>query len=212
MARRLRFTSRRRRTGRLSFRIAGFVAAAFLVVWLIGFMRFIASLPSGPPTPMPKADAIVALTGGAERLNAAMSLLNTKTADRLLITGVNVQTPREDVKDRIDDSAGRFDCCVDLDRAALNTVGNAVETRRWVYSHGYRSLIVVTAQYHMPRALRELQFAMPKIELVGYPVFPVSVAKSWYRPATLQLLISEYIKTQASIVRIWLTDMLSPKS
>ena len=49
-----------------------------------------------------------------------------------------------------------FSCCVDLDHSAINTIGNAVETRRWVMARGFQSLIVVTSNFHMPRALAEL--------------------------------------------------------
>ena len=184
---------------------------AVLFVWLVGFVRFASALPSVPPVPPPEADAIVALTGGADRLAVAMSLLNSGHAKRLLITGVNSATTREDLKRRIDDSANRFDCCVDLDRAALNTAGNAIETKRWVRSHGYRSLIVVTAQYHMPRALRELHYVMPDVELSGYPVFPSKV-RAWWNPSTLQLLVGEYTKSMMSRSRIALVELLKPKA
>ena len=55
-----------------------------------------------------------------------------------------------------------FNCCVDLGYEALDTVGNADETRTWARSNGYTRLIVVTSRYHMPRSLAELALAMPR--------------------------------------------------
>ena len=206
-----RLFSSKRQTRSSPWRLWLLPVVALALVWLIGFIRFAAALPSVPPVPPPRADAIVALTGGADRLAVAMSLLNAGQAQRLLITGVNPQTTREDLKRRVDDSANRFDCCVDLDRAALNTAGNAAEAKRWVRSHGYRSLIVVTAQYHMPRALRELQYVLPDVELSGYPVFP-STVRSWWDIGTLQLLVGEYTKSMMSRTRLALVDLLKPKA
>lgn len=206
--RRLFSTRRHSRSPRI--RLWGVIGVAFAIAVLVSFVSFVAGLPKGPPDPLPEADAIVALTGGAERLDVAMALLNEGRAKRLLITGVHAQTTREDLRRRIDDSANRFECCVDLDRAALNTVGNAIETKRWVRSHGYRSLIVVTAQYHMPRALRELRYVMPDVTLSGYPVFPVRVGGWWRNLGTLQLLVGEYAKTQMASLRMAVTDLLKP--
>ena len=61
-------------------------------------------------------------------------------------------------------------CCVDLDYSAQNTLGNAVETRRWAMDRGLHSLIVVTSSYHMPRAMAELANQLPDVALIPYPV------------------------------------------
>ncbi len=65
---------------------------------------------------------------------------------------------------------GLVSCCVDLDHSAINTTGNAIETRRWVKDRGFSSLIVVTSAYHMPRTMAELAKQMPDIALVPFPV------------------------------------------
>ncbi len=206
------FSSRRQTRTTGPWRLWATGLGLAVVLWLIGLVAFVNALPGGPPDPLPKADGIVALTGGAERLVVAMSLLTDGKADRLLITGVNPATTREDLKRLVSDPALRFDCCVDLDRAAQNTIGNALETKRWAASHGYRSLIIVTGQYHMPRSLRELAFVMPDVTLSGYPVFPSTVRLgAWWRDAdTFELLVAEYTKYLMSSVRIRLTKLLTP--
>ena len=120
-----------------------------------------------------KVGGIVVLTGGEQRLGAAMGLLDKGYGKRLLVTGVNRKIARDRLKSFMGKSApGLFDCCVDLGREAQDTIGNAQETASWVVSHSYKSIIVVTASYHMPRALTELHYAIPNCEFIPYPVFP----------------------------------------
>ena len=177
--------------------------ALLVVLWAGGFIAFVHSLPEPPAKPVPKADAIVALTGGKDRLDAAMALLSAHKGRRLLISGVHQTTPREDLKRLLQDPNGQFDCCVDMGRVARNTVGNAEETARWARDNGFRSLIVVTAQYHMPRSLLELGFALPECKLTPYPVIPSDLAATpWWQPDIARLLAAEYTKYLASGLRI----------
>jgi uncharacterized SAM-binding protein YcdF (DUF218 family) len=89
-----------------------------------------------------------------------------------------------------------FSCCVDLDHSATNTIGNAVETRRWVEERRFKSVIVVTANYHMPRAMAELEHELPGVALVPYAVVSdrVRIENWWDNPSTARLLILEYLK------------------
>ena len=186
------------------------VIAAF--VWTVGFLQYVYTLPDSPPDPLPNADGIVALTGGGERVVAAMALLNGNKASRLLISGVHPDTTREDLKKRIADPGNKFDCCVDLDRAARNTAGNAIETARWVRKNGYRRVILVTAQYHMPRSLIELKRELPDVTLFAYPVYPDQMhARDWWRDlGTARLLGGEYVKYLVARLRIAIAERLGP--
>jgi uncharacterized SAM-binding protein YcdF (DUF218 family) len=183
-------------------------------VWLLGFLTFIYRLPEYPPDPLPHANGIVALTGGEERIVAAMSLLSAHKAERLLISGVHPDVTLLDLKKRIADPGDLFACCVDLDRAARNTAGNAIETARWVRKMGYRSIILVTAQYHMPRSLIELKRELPDVTLIPYPVFPDKVhARDWWRdPGTARFLAAEYMKYLVAELRIGLAERLMGQS
>src|SRR4051812_16226604 len=143
-------------------------AAALLLVYGLGFSYFVSNLPV-PYDGAAKADAIVALTGQGGRLAPAVSLLEHGNGKRLLITGVNRLTSKRDLKTVLH-GGDAFDCCADLGFAALDTRGNAQETARWVRAHRYQSLIVVTADYHMPRSLVEFGAQMPGVRLVPYPV------------------------------------------
>ena len=150
------------------------------------------------------ADGVVALTGGSDRVIDAVELLAQGRARRLLITGVNQQTSRHEMARLMPNFQRLFDCCIDLGRAALNTAGNADETRRWVEQNAIgSSLIVVTSNYHMPRALVELRSALPRLELIPYPVVSDRLRNSdWRSDAQVaRLLAIEYVKFIAALVR-----------
>jgi uncharacterized SAM-binding protein YcdF (DUF218 family) len=178
--------------------------AAGLVGLATGFIFFVNIIDNEEPKALPPADGVVALTGGSERVNEAVELLAKGRARRLLITGVNQQTSRHEMARLMPNFHQLFDCCIDLGRAALNTAGNADETRRWVEANAIRSsLIVVTSNYHMPRALVELRSALPQLELIPYPVVSDRLRNSDWRSDThvARLLAIEYVKFLAALAR-----------
>lgn len=193
----------------------GFIRLVFdgvillLVMLIIGFIVFANGLARESKDPPRATDGITVLTGGVSRIDEAMKLLAEKRAKRMLITGVNRETTLEQLKTLTPEGSRFFDCCVDIDKQALNTIDNATETARWVAENGYRSVIVVTSNYHMPRALAELERAMPGIALVPYPVVDnnVEVARWWEFPGTTKLLLSEYLKYLPALGRLWVTDL-----
>ena len=176
------------------------LGVGLLVAYTLGFVLFAVTLPRAPDT-LPRADGIVALTGGDARLDAADKLLEKDAAKRLLISGVNPGTTKADLK-KIAHGGRRFDCCADLGFRATSTHGNADEASGWVRHHGYNSIIVVTANYHMRRSLNEFAADMPGVRLVAYPVDPQGLDLDgwWHDPHALHLLNSEYAKYLASLV------------
>lgn len=179
---------------------------------IAGFAVFVRHIPGREPAALPAADGVVALTGGSERVLDAVELLAQCRARRLLITGVNQQTSRQEIARLMPNFQQLFACCIDLGRAALNTAGNADETRRWVEANAIRSsLIVVTSNYHMPRALVELRNALPQLQLIPYPVVSDRLRNSDWRSDALvaRLLATEYVKYLAAVVR---TRILSSAS
>jgi uncharacterized SAM-binding protein YcdF (DUF218 family) len=178
-------------------------ALVILVALVAGFAVFAEHTTRRvPPDPLPRADGVVALTGaGGARLATAMALLEQGAASRLLITGVNPTTTDEDVRRIANGSQEKFDCCVDLDRAARTTVGNAREAAAWARERGYRSLILVTSDFHMPRSLLELERAegMSEVEIMPYPVRADS-GRPWWRDLTAsRRLATEYVKFLAAL-------------
>jgi uncharacterized SAM-binding protein YcdF (DUF218 family) len=177
-----------------------FAAGATLLAGVIGlaggFLWFVWRVPTDEVVLRDKADGIVVLTGGASRIADAIELLAAGHGRRLLISGVHRATSASVIARLVPDYGGLLSCCVDLDHSAINTVGNAQETRRWVKAQGFHSLIVVTSSYHMPRTMAELKRQLPEVTLVPFPVVTEKMRAEpwWASPPTARLLLSEYLK------------------
>jgi uncharacterized SAM-binding protein YcdF (DUF218 family) len=190
-------------------RIAGsgvVIVATLALLWGAGFAWFLrAALTEAPPPPL--ADGIVAFTGGAERVETALRLLADGRARLLLVSGVGgaaefAELARRAGVDR--NLAGR----VTLGRAAASTRGNAAETADWARDHAIHSLIVVTAGYHMPRALAELARALPKVTLHPAPVLPPALRDGGV--PLVRLLAGEYTKFLAAELGLTALDPRGP--
>jgi uncharacterized SAM-binding protein YcdF (DUF218 family) len=184
------------------------VLAIALVAAGIGFVGFLSQLRGAEAKPARKADGIVVLTGGSSRVSDAMELLADGYGKRLLISGVHPTNAASNISRSLTDNQSLLSCCVDLDRSAVNTRSNAAETRRWAHERGFKSLIVVTSNYHMPRAIVELSHAMPDIALIPFAVVGDKWRDEpwWTNGATVRLLLSEYVKYVAAEVRVRLAD------
>lgn len=149
-----------------------FAAIGILALaWAVGLLVFIRELPAPASGAGAKADGVVVYTGiGGARVATGMSLMQSGAGARLLISGVNPNTTREEVAKQWEGDLDGFDCCVDLGLEAQSTAGNAHEVRDWANSHGFRSLILVTSDYHMPRALLETRTQLPEAEIIAHPV------------------------------------------
>jgi uncharacterized SAM-binding protein YcdF (DUF218 family) len=183
--------------------IVGAIAVSFMA-GLVGFVAFLSQLRNGDITPSTKAEGIVVLTGGSSRVADALDLLANGFGKRLLISGVHPTNGIGNIQRSLPDNDQRLlACCVDLDRSATDTRSNAVETRRWVRKQGFHSLIVVTSNYHMPRALVELSHELPDVELIPFSVIGERWRDEawWTSGTTLRLLLSEYVKFIAAEAR-----------
>jgi uncharacterized SAM-binding protein YcdF (DUF218 family) len=183
--------------------------AIVFVTAAVGFVGFLSQLHGIEAKPARRAEGIVVLTGGSSRVSDAMELLADGYGQRLLISGVHPTNDASDISRSLSDNQSLLTCCVDLDRSAVNTRSNATETRRWVRERGFKSLIVVTSNYHMPRAIVEMSHAMPDIALIPFAVVGDKWRDEpwWTSGATLRLLLSEYVKYVAAGVRVRLADV-----
>jgi uncharacterized SAM-binding protein YcdF (DUF218 family) len=181
-----------------------------VVLTVIGFFIFTGSIERSKLEPR-TADGIAVLTGGVARIDEAMKLLTQQKAKRLLITGVFRTTSTEELKQLASQGDQLFSCCVDIDKEARNTIDNATETSQWVARNHYTSVIVVTSNYHMPRALAELGRVMPGVTLIPYSVVDnnVHLDRWWTFPGTTRLLISEYLKYLPALGRLGATQLVS---
>jgi len=161
-----------------------------------GFLVFADQVSTAVPPATPRADAIVALTGGPRRITDAVNLLASGSAGKLLISGVNQQTTVDHLQRVVPDRAAYFQCCIDIGYTARNTKGNATESRDWARSNGFRSLIVVTSAYHIPRSMAELERVMPDVDLIAYPVQNPDISlDDWTGDfGIFRMLLTEYVK------------------
>jgi uncharacterized SAM-binding protein YcdF (DUF218 family) len=180
----------------------GIVAATLVVGG--GFVWFVWHVPAEEVSLKQNADGIVVLTGGASRIADAIELLAAGHGKRLLISGVHRATSSAEIARLIPHYQRLVTCCVDLDHSAINTVGNAVETRRWVKDQHFTSLIVVTSAYHMPRTMAELAKQLPDIALVPFPVVTDKLRNEpwWSSAPTARLILSEYAKFVVAQLRM----------
>jgi uncharacterized SAM-binding protein YcdF (DUF218 family) len=178
-----------------------FLTVIFLALlgYGLGFVLFVSNLPTTPAT-MPKVDGIVALTGGDERLDTAVALLEHGVGKRLLVSGVSQETTKETVG-KMSEGGPRFRCCADMGYAE-DTHGNAEEAASWTRENHFASLLIVTGRYHMPRTMREFSAVLPDVSLIAYPVDQSRIDLSgWWRyPRTIGVLHREYVKYLASLV------------
>jgi uncharacterized SAM-binding protein YcdF (DUF218 family) len=191
-----------------------------LLVWAAGLMAFadrVARLtPADDPPP---ADGIVALTGASDlRLEAATRLLEDGKGKRLLVSGVNRKTRRADVLSVTGAAKRTFDCCIDLGYTAADTIGNGRESAQWAHAMGYHSLILVTADYHMPRAMLEMRAALPQIRLTAYPIATPALDAHHWRDSSegARRMAVEYCKylvilTREAVLKAGPAAVASPK-
>jgi len=174
-----------------------------LLAYGVGFLWFTTLLPTDVPADDRATDAIVVLTGGSDRLGAALDLLSADKAKKLFVSGVYRGVDVRQLLDLSQHSPEDLSCCVVLGYEADNTRGNAIETAAWMKEQGFTSLRLVTATYHMPRSLLEFRRLMPDIEIVAHPVFPEHFKRDnwWMWPGSSTLLFTEYTKYLVALVR-----------
>lgn len=177
------------------------VAVGFLIGGFLKFTDTVTSYNSGSVAK--NASAIVVFTGGNSRIDEAVKLLKEGKGKRLLISGVHQKTTQKTLQEKFHIDESLFNCCVDIDKQAANTHGNAIETEKWNSMHKFESLIIVTSSYHMPRSLLETQRRLPGVNLTPYPVPTQDFDnENWYKDQhSLNILLSEYTKYVATQIK-----------
>jgi uncharacterized SAM-binding protein YcdF (DUF218 family) len=141
------------------------LSALLLILYALGFVFFGVSL--GKPAGGERTEAIVVLTGGTGRIERGMEVLRQGGASRMLVAGADPSVTRADLARRLGPGSGRqLACCVDLGSESVDTRSNAEEARRWVQLRGYKSLRLVTSDWHMRRAYYEFRQDLPDIRIV----------------------------------------------
>lgn len=164
------------------------------LLYALGFALFGVSLAQ--PAGAERTEAVVVVTGGSGRLERGMEVLERGQAKRMLISGADPSVTRADLARRLGPGTLRtLRCCVDLGSDAVDTRSNAEEARRWMVRRGYRSVRLVTSDWHMRRAAYEFRQDLPDTRIVEDAVQT--------RPS-LWLLFLEYNKYLLRRAALWL--------
>jgi uncharacterized SAM-binding protein YcdF (DUF218 family) len=194
-------------------RVAVLCTAALLAGVFGGFGVFVLMIERREQALLPQAEAVIALTGGVDRIADALEHLDAGRANRLLITGVHAGTSAQKIAELQPAAKKHLACCIDIGHKALNTVGNADEAARWMEGHRFTSALVVTSSYHMPRTMLELGRRMPNVRLHPAPVVSdrLKVSRLWDDPGLVKILALEYGKFIVASLRAGLTQPALPE-
>ncbi|MBX3568460.1 MAG: YdcF family protein [Rhizobiaceae bacterium] len=201
-------TAAHRRSLVAALRLAAFGCIAAAGLFAGGFGLFATHVSElAAPDDVEPADAIIVLTGGQSRIDTALSLLKSGKGKRLLISGVHPSATQEALRVANGGDRELFTCCVDIDYAALDTIGNADESAKWMRSNHFDSVILVTNNYHMPRSLLEMHRSLSQATLEPYPVVNTQLRHGGWltKPEALRVIFMEYAKFLAAAVRIAVT-------
>ncbi len=155
-----------------------------LLIWILGFAWFGLSLPR--PAKIIKTDGVVVLTGGTNRIEKALRVLESKQAKRLLISGVDSDVKPHELAVSYHRPDGLFTCCIDLGFESIDTRSNGLETARWVVKNKFKSVRLITNDWHMRRARLELNKSLPNDVKITNDAVP--------SPVSLAVLFKEYNK------------------
>lgn len=169
---------------------------AIIAGWAAALVWFAENIPRQVENPSSPTDAVVVLTGGSDRLRAGFKLLAQKQAKKLFVSGVYRGVDVAELLRMSRQAPKELECCVALGYTADDTAGNAYETAQWMAKENFRSLRLVTANYHMRRSLLEFRRAMPAITVIPHPVFPKNFkGEDWWRwSGTTRLILREHFK------------------
>jgi uncharacterized SAM-binding protein YcdF (DUF218 family) len=166
-----------------------------VLLYALGFIFFAFTLGKPAPTTLAATDAAVVLTGGKGRIEHAIDVLRAHKAKRLLIAGADPSVTKADLARRVPGSSKLIKCCVDLGSESVDTRSNAEEALRWLSKHRYKSIRLITSDWHMRRASYEFDRVLGH----GYTVVPDAVRSE---PSFLTLF-GEYNKYLLRRVAVW---------
>ncbi len=172
----------------------GKIAVGVVLCWFAGFAAFNYYITHYKTDTTSKTDAIIALTGGSNRIKEAVDLLNKDYSSVLFISGVEKNVSLENIMQtqKLSLKKGKK---IFIGRASTNTLENAIETNEWIKKNNIRSIRLVTSNYHLPRSYTEFKFRNKDVDIIVNPVFSDKVSSEWWKNGgSFLLTASEYSK------------------
>ncbi|HEU4958713.1 MAG TPA: YdcF family protein [Sphingomicrobium sp.] len=170
--------------------------ALLIVLYALGFALFAVTLGTPAAADTPKVDAIIVITGGKGRIEHAVTLMAEGKAKRLLIAGADPSVRKADLVHRLDAPRQLFECCIDLGSESVDTRSNAEEANRWLERRKYRSVRLVTSDWHMRRARYEFNRQLGR----DMEIVPDAVRTE----PNFTTLFAEYNKYLLRRISVWL--------
>jgi len=145
----------------------------------------------------------IVLTGGDNRVKKSLQIFfQIKYKNKnLFISGVGKGFNKKTLKKLTPQNLNNekiIECCIQIEGISRNTFSNAVESLKWVKSKGINSFVLLTNNYHMPRAMLEFKSIFKDIKITPY-VF-IDENKVWWKKKINY--ISEYFKYKLTYFRI----------
>lgn len=171
-----------------------------ILCWLSGFICYTTTI-NNYPIDDSATQAIIALTGGRNRITEAVKLLNQDIAPRLFITGVGKDISLKNIQNtqHLSITTGQN---IEIGHKASNTIENAAEANEWIKKNNITTIRLVTSNYHMPRAIIEFKNQNPTLKITPHPVYSEMVEKKWWTSLrTFSLIFKEYNKFLYAYIR-----------
>ena len=183
--------------------------SSILTYFLIGLVEYKEKILSTMQYISKKSSNIVILTGGTNRIKDGLKIVNkfeksSTFNSKILVSGTGKGFTKMSLAKNIDFDFNLIECCIELDSISTNTYSNAFETLKWVKKNNISEFILITSNYHMPRAFLEFKYRMPNLKIFTYPITPkkhdINLWLSSFQ--TFSLIFSEYCKFLVANLRI----------
>ena len=172
------------------------LGSLLLILYGIGFAVFGVTIGEPAAAGAEPTDGIVVITGGTGRIEHAVDMLADGKGKRLLVAGADPSVTKADLVHRLGGRNRLVQCCVDLGSESVDTRSNAEETRRWLERKHFKSVRLITSDWHMRRARYEFRRELSK----DYKVVPDAVRSE----PGFMTLFGEYNKYLLRRIAVWL--------
>ncbi len=158
-----------------------------------------------------RSSNIVILTGGTNRIKDGLKILSNfetskKNDFKILVSGTGKGFSKNSLKKQLGPNfnPNLIECCIELDSISKNTYTNASETFKWSKKNDIKEFVLITSNYHMPRAFLEFKNRMPDIKINKFSITPTKhIINNWLSSyQTFSLVFKEYCKFIIASLRI----------
>lgn len=188
------------------------ITLAFLITYFfLGLVSFKDNILSSGKITNKINSNIVVLTGGSNRIKNGLKIIDNfdksiKTKFKILISGTGKGFTKSSLTNMLNSNFDLelIECCIELESISKNTISNASETFKWAQKNKINQFILITSNYHMPRALLEFKHKMPNINIFIHPITPEKHdIENWLGSfETFSLVFIEYLKFLIANLRI----------